>query len=198
MRLAIGGGATFAASVAVVCMVAMSSAAALADSAGAPIGARPVVVPAATPSASATPVPRTAPSAPPAAVPTEPETVLAPDPEDVVSARTPQAPDQDPAPQRPAAQDPESDAPRGGRPEAEDREPRPDRDHVRGTHRSADRDDDDDDDDEDVSDRSGRSESSRGARSDSEAPDRSGTPSGGDLSGSWSGSKRERSPVPPD
>ena len=44
-RLAIGGMATVAASVAVVCAVAMTNSVALADAAGAPVGADPVVVP---------------------------------------------------------------------------------------------------------------------------------------------------------
>ena len=90
-RLALGGMATVAASVAVVCAVAMSTTVALADSAGSPAGARSVIVPAsaATPvAASATPSPTPQPQVP--AV--EAETVPAPEPEDVASVIAPQTP----------------------------------------------------------------------------------------------------------
>jgi hypothetical protein len=84
-RLAIGGVTTVAASIAVVCAVAMTTSAALVDSAGASIGARPVVVP--TSAASPTPIarPSTVPATPPPAalVPAQPETVPAPEPEDI-------------------------------------------------------------------------------------------------------------------
>ena len=66
-RLALGGMATVAASVAVVCAVAMTTTVALADSAGSPAGARSVIVPASatTPvAASATPSPTPAPQVP--------------------------------------------------------------------------------------------------------------------------------------
>ena len=91
-RLAIGGMATVAASVAVVCVVAMTSSGALADAAGAPIGSRPVVVPSAT--SSATPTPSRSAVAPQAQVPVvvdEPETVPAPEPEDVAASQDPPA-----------------------------------------------------------------------------------------------------------
>jgi hypothetical protein len=87
-RLAIGGMATVAASVAVVCVVAMTSSIALADAAGAPIGSRPVVVPSAT--SSATPTPSRSAVPPHAQVPVvvdEPETVPAPEPEDVAASQ---------------------------------------------------------------------------------------------------------------
>ena len=84
-RLAIGGMATVAASVAVVCVVAMTSNAAMADVTGAPTGSRPVVLPSApvpsvpAPSASAVPPAAQAPA------PVEPETVPAPEPYDVTA-----------------------------------------------------------------------------------------------------------------
>jgi len=89
-RLAIGGMVTVAASVAVVCVVAMTSSVALADAAGAPVGSRPVVVP----SAATTPIASPSPSAiPPTAQPpvpvVEPETVPAPDPEDIAALQNP-------------------------------------------------------------------------------------------------------------
>ena len=90
-RLALGGMATVAASVAVVCAVAMTTTVALADSAGSPAGARSVIVPAAatTPAAaSATPPPTAAPQVPVV----EAETVPAPEPEDVASATALQMP----------------------------------------------------------------------------------------------------------
>lgn len=70
-RLAIGGMATVAASVTVICVVALTNSLSLADSAGSPIGAAPVVIPAsgaAAPSASpaTTPTPKATPSPTPA------------------------------------------------------------------------------------------------------------------------------------
>jgi hypothetical protein len=77
--------ATVAASIAVVCAVAMTTSAALVDSAGATVAARPVVVP--TSAASPTPIarPSAVPATPPpaASVPAEPVTVPAPEPEDI-------------------------------------------------------------------------------------------------------------------
>jgi hypothetical protein len=84
-RLAIGGMTTVAASIAVVCAVAMTTSAALADTAGAMVNARPVVVPSS--SASPTPVP-TLTAAPVTPAPTAPETVPAPEPEDVAAPPT--------------------------------------------------------------------------------------------------------------
>jgi hypothetical protein len=98
-RLAIGGMTTVAASIAVVCAVAMTTSAALADSAGATIAARPVVVP--TSAASPTPIarPSTVPATPlPAAlVPAEPETVPAPEPEDIAGPAEAQTPTAEPS-----------------------------------------------------------------------------------------------------
>jgi hypothetical protein len=96
-RLTLGGMATVAASVAVVCAVAMTTSAALADSPGATVGA-PVRVPASTATAAAssdvpasevgTPAPES--TAAPQTPVTEPETVPAPEPEDVaVTIQTP-------------------------------------------------------------------------------------------------------------
>jgi hypothetical protein len=104
-RLTLGGMATVAASVAVVCAVAMTTSAALADSPGTPAGA-PVLVPAAaattSPAVSEGSAPAPAESAaaspvPPAPV-DEPQTVPAPEPEDVAaSAQAPSAAGQPPA-----------------------------------------------------------------------------------------------------
>ena len=86
-RLAIGGVATFAASVAVVCAVAMTTSSALADSAGAAAGARSVIVPvSAAATASVVPTPATSAPGPAARTPADqPETVPAPAPEDIAS-----------------------------------------------------------------------------------------------------------------
>ena len=87
--LAIGGMTTVAASIAVVCAVSMTTSAALVDSAGAAIAARPVVVPA----SAASPTPGAAPTAVPAApLPVESsnveaETVPAPEPEIIAGPR---------------------------------------------------------------------------------------------------------------
>ena len=96
-RLAIGGMATVAASIAVVCAVAMSTSVALADVAGAPAGARPVIVPSSTATPSSTASPSPVPVAPPVAAPVVPaETVPVPEPEDVAHP-TQQAPAGDPS-----------------------------------------------------------------------------------------------------
>ncbi|MGZ8804645.1 MAG: hypothetical protein ACXWZG_05010 [Microbacterium sp.] len=91
-RLALGGMATATASIAVVCAVAMTTSVALADAAGAPVGAPAVVVPAAvaspTPLASDSPTATQAPQAP-APHTVEAETVPAPEPEDVAAAPAP-------------------------------------------------------------------------------------------------------------
>lgn len=83
-RMAIGGMATVAASVTVICVVALTNSLSLADSAGSPIGAPPVVVPVSggsTPSASPTPAatPRATPS--PSTAPVEPVSEATSDPE---------------------------------------------------------------------------------------------------------------------
>ncbi len=89
-RLAIGGMVTVAASVAVVCVVAMTSSVALADAAGAPVGSRPVVVPSAATTPIASPTPSAIPPAAQAPVPVvEAETVPAPDPEDIAAPQNP-------------------------------------------------------------------------------------------------------------
>ncbi|GAA1993051.1 hypothetical protein [Microbacterium pumilum] len=92
-RFAVGGMATVVASVAVVCLVALTNSVALADSGGASIGAARVVVPSATPTATAvapTPAPAPTPTtpAPTASAPAAPvdqgtETVEGPAPVDV-------------------------------------------------------------------------------------------------------------------
>lgn len=88
-RLAIGGMTTVVASIAVVCAVAMTTSTALADTAGATVNARPVVVPSSS-GASPTPVPTltAVPVTPAAPAPTAPETVPAPEPEDVAAPPT--------------------------------------------------------------------------------------------------------------
>lgn len=72
-RLAIGGMATVAASVTVICVVALTNSLALTESAGSPLNAAPVIVPASdseeSASATATPVPT--PSATPVATPVD-------------------------------------------------------------------------------------------------------------------------------
>jgi hypothetical protein len=89
-RLALGGVATVTASIAVVCAVAMTTSIALADVVGAPVGGRAVVVPASdrsTPTASASPtVVHPQPRA------EAPETVPAPEPEDVAAPPATQTP----------------------------------------------------------------------------------------------------------
>ena len=85
-RLTLGGMATVAASVAVVCAVAMSTSAALADAPGAPAGAAVLVpAPAEPVAASAEPARAAEPPAPPQPAQDEPETVPAPEPEDVAA-----------------------------------------------------------------------------------------------------------------
>ncbi|WP_375383800.1 hypothetical protein [uncultured Microbacterium sp.] len=88
VRLAFGGAVTVAASIAVVCAVAVSNSAALADSAGVPVALARIDVPAAAPSASPSPAAQ-APVAPPAVVAPAAETVPAPAPEDVAPEATP-------------------------------------------------------------------------------------------------------------
>jgi hypothetical protein len=86
-RLALGGMATVAASVAVVASVAMTTSFALADSAGSPVGARPVVVPSASSTPVRTPEPVGTGEAPaPAAPVVVAELVPAPAPEFVPSS----------------------------------------------------------------------------------------------------------------
>ena len=81
-RLAIGGMATVAASVTVICVVALTNSLALSESTGSPIDAAPVIVPAsntdASPGVAATPTP--APGATPVSTPAPPvvETPTAP------------------------------------------------------------------------------------------------------------------------
>lgn len=97
--LVIGGMTTVAASIAVVCAVAMTTSSALVDAAGATVAARPVVVP--TSAASPTPVarPTALPVTPPpaASVPVLPETVPAPAPEDIAAPSSGQAPVSEPS-----------------------------------------------------------------------------------------------------
>ncbi|MCR2762284.1 hypothetical protein NQ152_02045 [Microbacterium sp. zg.B48] len=193
-RLAIGGMATVAASVAVVCLVAISTTVALADSAGAPIGARPVIVP--LPAAVPTPAPSASTAAPVVTLPAEPETVPAPDPQEVAAPVIPQTPAGEPSAQLEAelaaavAASGSWDAVRAW---AEQRGWTPARteawiaqltiriENERGT----------------APDRHDRPEPRVGTRPDPQIPARSGNPSGDDLSGSMSGLKREQSRVPP-
>lgn len=81
-RLAIGGIAAVASSVALVCAVAMTTSFALADSAGAPAGAQ-VIVPSAPTAVPVSPPESTEVAAPEQAAVDQPETVPAPEPEDV-------------------------------------------------------------------------------------------------------------------
>ncbi|KAA9110133.1 hypothetical protein [Microbacterium rhizomatis] len=85
MRLAVGGVATVAASIAVVCAVAVTNSAALADSAGTRVALARIDVPAPAPSAMPSPAATTAAPATPDPSTTAPsaETVPAPAPEDV-------------------------------------------------------------------------------------------------------------------
>lgn len=97
-RLAVGGAATVFVSVAVVCAVAVTNASALADTAGTPVAFTQIDVPLATPPPT-TPAP-TATPAPAISSPTttvadpepSPETVPAPEPEEVAPPAPVQAP----------------------------------------------------------------------------------------------------------
>ncbi|GAA3211849.1 hypothetical protein [Microbacterium terregens] len=195
-RLAIGGMATVAASVAVVCLVAMSNAVALADSAGAPIGARPVIVPLAAAMPTPGPSASSAPSTTAGTVSVEPETVPAPDPQDVASPQIPQTPAGEPSvllEDQLAAEVAASGSWDSVRAWAELRGWTPARveawiaqlaariESERGV----------------APDRQNRPDSSYGAHWDHQIPVRSDNPSGDDLSGSMSGLKREQSRVPP-
>jgi len=88
MRLAVGGAATVAASVAVVCAVALSNAAALADTAGRPLAFERVEVPLATssPTPAASPLVVPTPTPQPPSASESPETVPAPEPLEVAPA----------------------------------------------------------------------------------------------------------------
>lgn len=105
-RLALGGMATATASIAVVCAVAMTTSGALVDAAGVTVDARAVVVPIASGSASASVAPTAspAPRATPATGIVAPETVPAPEPEDVAAppvtspVQAPEAAPAEPAP----------------------------------------------------------------------------------------------------
>lgn len=109
-RLAISGMATVAASVAVICVVALTNSQALTDSAGAPIGAAPVVVPASgAPAAgdageaapAVTPTPTTQPS--PSAEPREPAATDPVPPQTSPAEIVPAQEAQDVTPTRPAS-----------------------------------------------------------------------------------------------
>lgn len=114
-RLVIGGMTTVAASVAVVCTVALTNSVALAESPGSSIASARVLVPAASPAAdSASPDPVVAESAPQAAA--QPEVVEAPAPivvegtesvgaDDSAAVADPPAPPAPPAPETPASAD---------------------------------------------------------------------------------------------
>lgn len=116
-RLAIGGMATVAASVTVICIVALTNTLALSESDGTPIGAGPVVVPASgSPSAgvdgatpSATPTPTPVPQPIPAPQPIDPapspptaEVVPAPDAQVVTPVRPSPVAEQPSQPSQPA------------------------------------------------------------------------------------------------
>lgn len=198
-RLALGGMATFAASVAVVCAVAMTTSVALADSAGTPAGAESVIVPASAPSAatSATPEPSTQ-AAAPQTPSDQPETVPAPEPEEVASPQIVQTQTGEPSA---ATEDQfvtevqESGSWQAAYAWAEERgwsTARVDALIARLESKVA----------EEVRNNTGSdqltsNDSGAGNRADPRPPAHAGTPSGRDLSGSTSGSKREQSRVPP-
>ena len=194
-RLALGGMATVAASVAVVCAVAMTTSVALADSAGSPAGAQSVIVPASA--ASATPKVSGPPVTPP--TPTDrAETVPAPAPEDVASppivrtqTREPSAATEDQLVT--AVQDSGSwDAAYAWAEQRGWSSSRVDAWIARLESKVA----------EKVrkntgSDQLTSNDSGAGKRTHTELSADAGTPSGRDQSGSTSGSKREQSRVPP-
>lgn len=198
-RLAIGGVATFAASVAVVCAVAMTTSVALADSAGAPAGARSVIVPAAAAMPSVVPTPTTSALRPAARTYADlPETVPAPAPEDVASpvgahpsVGEPSAASEDQL----IAQIEQSGSLDAAYAWAQQQGWQPARVDAWITRREA-----------DVAEKGakdapeshlGSDESTAGNRIASPPPAETGTTSGRDLSGSSSGTKREQSRVPP-
>jgi len=200
-RLAIGGIATVAASVAVVTLVAMTSTVALADAAGVPARTRPVVVPAAATTPAPAPTASAAASATQVAPPVaEPETVPAPGPEDVAAGSGASAGEPSPTTGDQLVAEPVAsgswDSARAwaaqhgwtsARIEAwiarhaaklTEFEPEPGRDDASGG--------------------SEKRPSDPVDSKDSQTPARAGDTSGHDLSGSRSGSKREQSLVPPD
>ena len=198
-RLALGGMATVAASVAVVCAVAMTTSVALADSAGSPAGAESVVVPAsaASAAASATPEASTAPVTPQAPA-DQPETVPAPEPEDVASPPIVQTQVGEPSAETEdqfVTEVQESGSSDAAYAWAEQRgwsSARIDAWIARLESKAAEKVRKNAD-----SDRLTSSDSGAGKRTDPRLPADAGTPSGRDLSGSTSGSKREQSRVPP-
>ena len=198
-RLALGGMATVAASVAVVCAVAMTTSVALADSAGSPAGAESVVVPAsaASAAASATPEASTAPVTPQAPA-DRPETVPAPEPEDVASPPIVQTQVGEPSAETEdqfVTEVQESGSSDAAYAWAEQRgwsSARIDAWIARLESKAAEKVRKNAD-----SDRLTSSDSGAGKRTDPRLPADAGTPSGRDLSGSTSGSKREQSRVPP-
>jgi hypothetical protein len=198
-RLALGGVATVAASIAVVCAVAMTTSVALADSAGAPAGAESVIVRAPAASAAASPSPVASPPPAPSQTPTDqPETVPAPEPEDISSPPIVQTQTGEPSV---ATEDQlvtdvqESGSWDAAYAWAEQRgwsSARTDAWITRLESKAA----------EKVrkntgSDQLASNDSGAGNRTDSRLPAHAGTPSGRDHSGSTSGSKREQSRVPP-
>jgi hypothetical protein len=190
--------ATVAASVAVVCAVAMTTSVALADSAGAPAGARSVIVPSAAATASAEPTPSPSVAAPVAQAPVqEPETVPAPEPEDVASPLDAQTSAGEPsaASEEQLVEEIEQsgslDAAYEWAQQHGWQRARIEAWIARLEAKVAEKRSKDD--------RAGQSSSddSAGKRTDPRLPAEAGTPSGRDLSGSSSGSKREQSRVPP-
>lgn len=219
-RLALGGMATATASIAVVCAVAMTTSAALVDAAGVTVDARAVVVPTVSGSAAATAAPTAAPApriTPPAGS-AAPEIVPAPAPEDVAAppvtspVRTVETAPAEPSP---------SDAQPSGAQEAqlvaevedsgswdvvyawarergwssERAEALVERLESRVTGREKDDDSrEKDDDDTELTVKDTTSDNRTAPPLPPEADDTSGR----DLSGPSSGTKRERSRVPPD
>ena len=198
-RLALGGVATVAASVAVVCAVAMTTSVALADSAGSPAGAESVIVPASAASVapSATPEPSAQPVTPQAPA-DQAETVPAPEPEDVASPPIVQTQVGEPSAateEQFVTEVQESGSWDAAYAWAEQRgwsSTRIDAWIARLESKVAEKARKNSGSDQLTSNDSGA-----GKRTDPHPPADAGTPSGRDLSGSTSGSKREQSRVPP-
>jgi hypothetical protein len=191
--------ATVTASIAVVCAVAMTTSVALADSAGTASGAESVIVPAsATATApSAIPGPSTQ-AAAPQTPSDQPETVPAPEPEEVASPQVVQTQTGEPSAateEQFLTEVQESGSWQAAYAWAEQRgwstarvdawiarlESKVDEKARKNTG----------------SDQLTSNDSGAGNRADPRPPAHAGTPSGRDLSGSTSGSKREQSRVPP-
>jgi hypothetical protein len=204
--------ATATASIAVVCAVAMTTSAALVDAAGVTVDARAVVVPTASGTAAASAAPPASPAPPttPSAGSAAPETVPAPEPEDIAAPpATSPVPSVETAPVGPSP----SDAPPSSAQEAElvagveesgswdvvyawarERRWSPERTEAlieRLESRVTGREKDD-------STELTVQDTTSGNRTAPPLPPEAADTSGRDLSGPSSGTKRERSLVPPD